>query len=113
MKIIAELQKHYLQIQIGDDRIEINVGSDFYKKIKGKEAYRMFFDKAVNTKIKNFVFKKRNALSFWEKIHYIFSRNEVDVTVGKSLAGVVQEDIIRAYLILALDARTVRFEKMY
>ena len=107
MKIKAELSKTKITITIDDKTAVIPVGSGFYQKAKGKNAYEFFLDKKINAKIRDFIFEQRNKLSFFEKLKYLMLRNNVEVAVDEYVRQQLPDDVIHAYLTLTCDAREV------
>ncbi|HYG01900.1 MAG TPA: hypothetical protein VD927_05605 [Chryseosolibacter sp.] len=107
MNIIVELTKSKITISIGDATTEIPVGSTFYQKAKGQNAYQFFIDKKTNGRIRDFIFYHRNKLSFFEKLKYLILRNNVELAVDEYVRRQLPDDVIHAYLTLACDAREV------
>lgn len=108
MKIFASLFKHKITLMIGEETKEFSLPVGFYLKAKNKNAYQFFLDKKTNTLIRNFIFYHRNQLSFFEKLKYMITRNEVTVVVDDYVRGALDNDIVKAYLTLACDAREVK-----
>lgn len=109
MKIYVEMTRHALVFNIGDDELTVKIDADFYKKAKGQKAYKMFFEKGINEKIKKFVFKHRDRLSFVDKLKYLFTRNTVYATIDHEVTKTISTEVLSAYLTLSADASRVNF----
>ena len=109
MTIRVSLGKNQIKILIGEDELEINVNKSFYQKVEGKDSYKMFFERAINDRIRKFVFKHRDRLSFLGKLKYLWNRNEVLVSTDEAVGKLVPREVLIAYLTLATDARQVNF----
>jgi hypothetical protein len=107
MKVYAEFGRNRIRCQIDKHSIEIKISADFFKKIKGKESYQMFFDRQTNGKIKDFIFFHRNKLPFITKVKYMFGRNTVVVGLDEHVSQLMTIELIHAYVTLAFDAREV------
>jgi hypothetical protein len=107
MNVFAEFGRSRIRCQIDKHSIEIKISADFFKKIKGKESYQMFFDRQTNRKIKDFIFFHRNKLPFVTKLKYMFGRNTVVVVLDDYVSQLMTIELIHAYVTLAFDAREV------